>query len=63
MKAFVKRAVALGASVLYTECRDERWIISALGLGTARCPERDVRSSRRHGWQIRQLQDLPVQGS
>ena len=49
--------------VLDTEIRDGKWFVSGLGTGTARCPECDARSSRRHGWRIRHLQDLPVQGA
>ncbi len=49
--------------VLDTELRDGKWLVSALGMGTARCPECDAHSSRRHGWRIRHLQDLPVQGA
>ena len=44
---------------LDTEMRDGKWLVSGLGLGAARCPECDALSSRRHGWRIRQLQDLP----
>ncbi|MGI4748350.1 MAG: transposase family protein [Janthinobacterium lividum] len=44
--------------------RDGKWLVSGLGLGlgTARYPKCGARSSRRHGWRIRHLQDLPVQG-
>jgi transposase len=63
MKAIAKWVLDPGVRVLDAECRDGRWVISALGLGTARCPECDVRSTRRHGWQVRHLQDLPVQGA
>jgi transposase len=41
---------------------DEGSIVSALGVGTAECPDCHAGSTRRHGWQLRRLQDLPVQG-
>ncbi|WP_408863366.1 ISL3 family transposase [Acidiphilium acidophilum] len=46
-----------------SECRDGRWTVSTVGRGSARCPGCDMRSSRRHGWQVRLLQDLPAQGT
>jgi hypothetical protein len=58
-----KWTLAFGLQHLGSECRDGRWTVSAAGRGTARCPECDVRSTRRHGWQVRHLQDLPAQGT
>jgi len=40
-----------------------QWLISAVGDGSGVCPDRGKRSSRRHGWHERHLQDLPAQGS
>src|ERR1700756_2059057 len=58
-----KWALGSGLQLLGSECRDGRWTISVVGQGSARCPGCDVRSTRRHGWQVRHLQDLPVQGT
>ena len=37
--------------------------MSAVMAGDARCPACGTRSSRRHGWCVRHLQDLPAQGA
>src|ERR1700722_17139188 len=58
-----KWALGSGLQLLGSECRDGRWTVSAVGQGSARCPGCDVRSTRRHGWQVRHLQDLPAQGA
>ncbi|WP_456304822.1 transposase family protein [Acidiphilium acidophilum] len=58
-----KWALGSGLELLGSECRDGRWTVSAVGRGSARCPGCDMRSSRRHGWQVRLLQDLPAQGT
>ena len=63
MRTIAKWASVAGVRVLDTEMRDGKWLISGLAMGTARCPECDELSSRRHGWRIRHLQDLPVQGA
>ena len=63
MRTIANWAAVAGLRVLGAEMRDGKWLVSGLGMGTARCPECDARSSRRHGWQIRHLQDLPVQGA
>src|SRR3984957_19248929 len=63
MMKTAKWVLASGLQLLGSECRDGRWTVSAVGRGTARCPECDVRSARRHGWQVRHLQDLPAQGA
>lgn len=39
------------------------WLVSAVMSGVARCPSCSTRSSRRHGWCERRLQDLPAQGA
>ncbi len=58
-----KWALGPGLQLLGSECRDGCWTVLALGRGSARCPECDVQSTRRHGWQVRRLQDLPAQGT
>ena len=63
MRAIAQWAVAAGVQVLDTEMRDGNWLVAGLRLGTARYPECDALSSRRHGWRIRDVQDLPVQGA
>ena len=37
--------------------------MSAVMSGEAGCPACGTRSSRRHGWCVRHLQDLPAQGA
>jgi hypothetical protein len=63
MRTIATWASAAGVRVLDTEMRDGEWLVFGLGMGTARCPEWDAHSFRRHGWRIRHLQDLPVQGT
>ena len=58
-----KWALGSGFQLLGSECRDGRWTVCALGQGSARCPGCDAQSTRRHGWQVRHLQDLPAQGT
>lgn len=58
-----KWALGSGLQLLGSECRDGCWTVLALGQGSARCPVCDVQSTRRHGWQVRRLQDLPAQGT
>lgn len=62
MKTIAKWAATAGVRVLDAEMRDGKRLVSGLGMGTARCPGCDTPSCRRHGWQVRHLQDLPVQG-
>ena len=56
-------ALGSGLQLLGSECRDGCWTVLALGQGSARCPVCDVNSTRRHGWQLRRLQDLLAQGT
>jgi transposase len=58
-----KWALGSGLLLLGSECPDGRWTVSAVGQGSTRCPGCDVRSTRRHGWQVRHLQDLRAQGT
>ena len=46
-----------------TNKTDNSWIVSVVMSGEARCPACGIRSSRRHGWCVRHLQDLPAQGA
>jgi transposase len=39
------------------------WVVSAVGQASGLCPGCGDRSTGRHGWHRRDLQDLPVQGS
>jgi hypothetical protein len=54
------RALGSGLQLLGSECRDWRCTVWALGQGSTRCPGCDARSTLRHGWQVRHLQDLPA---
>lgn len=42
---------------------DGQWLISAIAIGSGVCPDCGARSTRRHGWHERHLQDLPAQGA
>ncbi len=63
MTAKSKWTLGPGVQITGAECVNGRWLISATGLETARCPDCDLPSACRHGWYIRRLQDLPVQGT
>ncbi len=52
-----------GVQILGTDCVNGWWVISASGLETTRCPDFDLPSACRHGWYVRHLPDLPVQGT
>src|SRR5450432_3484628 len=39
-----------------------RWVVSAIGQASGSCPGCGDRSTHRHGWHERGVQDLPVQG-
>jgi hypothetical protein len=41
---------------------DDGWLVSALGQGDQNCPDCGERSTSRHSWHHRRLQDMPVQG-
>lgn len=45
------------------ERTEAAWIVSAMTAGGGRCPGCGLESNLRHGWYVRQLQDLPVQGA
>ncbi|MGP0010622.1 MAG: ISL3 family transposase [Methylocella sp.] len=63
MTAKSKWTLGPGVQILGADCVNGRWVISASGLETARCPDCDLPSAFRHGWYVRHLQDLPVQGT
>ena len=48
--------------VVGAETVDGGWLVSAIGQGDQRCPDCGERSTSRHSWHDRRLQDLPVQG-
>jgi transposase len=52
-----------GVKASTTDRTDGGWIVSAVMASDAQCPACGTRSSRRHGWCIRHLQDLPAQGA
>ena len=52
-----------GVSILSTERIDGRWIILARREELGSCPSCGKRSTSRHGWHERRLQDLPAQGA
>jgi len=52
-----------GIRVLTAERIGGQWLISGVAGGSGVCPDCGKRSSRRHGWQERRLQDLPAQGA
>ena len=51
-----------GIQVLEAEKPNGSWIVSAVGLGSGRCPDCESLSTSRHSRYVRHLQDLPVQG-
>jgi len=53
MTAKSKWTLGPGVQILGAECVNGRWVISASGLETARCPDCDRPSAGRHGWQRR----------
>ena len=55
---------ALGPEIRVTgtERVDDGWLVSAVGQGDQNCPDCGERSTSRHNWHHRRLQDLPVQG-
>ena len=55
---------ALGPEIRVTgtERVDDGWLVSAVGQGDQNCPDCGERSTSRHSWHHRRLQDLPVQG-
>jgi hypothetical protein len=56
-------APGLGVRVLESTRVDNHWTILALTEGLGVCPSCGGRSTHRHGWHERHLQDLPAQGA
>jgi transposase len=48
---------------LAAERQGAGWVVAAEAPGLGRCPGCDRQSQCRHGWRVRHLQDLPVQGA
>ena len=62
MKSQSEWALGPGLQVLSAERQDTGWVVTARASGSGRCPACGARSLHPHGWHVRQLQDLPVQG-
>jgi hypothetical protein len=58
----MQRAPGPGIQVLEAEKPNGTWIVSAVGLGSGRCPDCESLSTSRHSRYVRHLQDLTVQG-
>ncbi|WP_425373890.1 transposase family protein [Methylocystis hirsuta] len=52
-----------GVRILDAKQLGSQWLISAAAIGAGVCPDCGKRSTRRHGWHERHLQDLPAQGA
>ena len=63
MEVNVRWEPGSGIRVVDAEFCDERWIVKAEASGEARCPTCRFQATRRHGFYVRRLQDLPVQGT
>jgi transposase len=63
MKTNAGWALGVGMRISQIERVDSGWAVSATADDGGRCPACGARSSRRHGWHVRQLQDLPAQGA
>src|ERR1700733_7667684 len=63
MKTSTEWAPGLGVKISQAERMDGSWAVSATMKDGGRCPACDTRSSRRHGWYVRYLQDLSAQGA
>src|SRR3984885_4475416 len=49
--------------ILAAERQGAGWVVTAEAPGSGCCPGCDRQSQCRHGWRVRHLQDLPVQGA
>src|ERR1700753_4297328 len=49
--------------ILGAERQGAGWVVTAEAPGPGCCPGCDRPSRCRHGWRVRHLQDLPVQGA
>jgi hypothetical protein len=62
MMKTAKLAFGSGIIVRGVAFREGRWVVAAEGRGTRSCPGCGETSRSRHSWQVRRLQDLPIQG-
>jgi transposase len=62
MKSMTQWTPGPGIQVLEAEKPNGSWVVSAVGLGSGRCPDCESLSTSRHSRYVRHLQDLPVQG-
>ena len=63
MKTRAEWAPAPNVRISEVERVDGGWTVSATLLDAGRCPACDAKSTQRHGWYVRHLQDLPAQGA
>ncbi len=63
MKTRAEWAPVPEVSISRVEQVDGGWTVSATLMDGGRCPACDATSTRRHGWYVRHLQDLPAQGA
>ena len=62
MAKTTKLAFGPGIIVRGVAFRGNRWVVSAEGKGSRSCPGCGEASGSRHSWQMRRLQELPIQG-
>jgi zinc-finger of transposase IS204/IS1001/IS1096/IS1165 len=62
MTKTTKLAFGPGIVVQGVAFRGTRWVVSAEGKGSRLCPACGDASGSRHSWQMRRLQELPIQG-
>ena len=62
MAKTTKLAFGPGIIVQGVAFRGNRWVVSAEGKGSRSCPGCGEASGSRHSWQMRRLQELPIQG-
>jgi transposase len=62
MTKTTKLAFGPGIVVQSVAFRGNRWVVSAEGNGSRSCPGCGEASRSRHSWQMRRLQELPIQG-
>jgi transposase len=63
MKTYSDWAPGPDLRILAAERQGVRWVVTAEAPGPGCCPGCDRQSQCRHGWRVRHLQDLPVQGA
>ena len=62
MTKTTKLAFGPGIIVKGVSFQGNRWVVSAEGRGSRSCPGCGEASGSRQGWQMRRLQELPIQG-